>query len=184
MREIEVLVELKDDIDKAHKILEKFEYKGNKRTIDTYYVDPMRDNLKLNAKNKLMECCRLREKGDKYYVTYKTDNYDGETWVYSDEHETAVTDLDALKKIFAALGLQKLVVVDNTKHIFETPDYEIVLEEVKDLGSFMEVEALNDDESLSAEEIKAKIYTFINDLGLSIGAELNSGKPELLLNKR
>lgn len=181
MREIEVLVELKSDINLAHQILECFEYQGNKRTIDTYYFDEHRQNLQLNKNGKLMECCRLRAKGGKFYVTYKTDNYEGETWIYSDEFETEVADLEAMKKIFACLGLKELVVVDNTKHIFKTKEYEIVLEEVEGLGHFIEVEALNDDESLSAEEIKAKIYQFIGGLGLDIGTELNSGKPELLL---
>lgn len=181
MREIEVLVELKTDVNQAHEILEKFDYKGNKQTIDTYYADSLRKNLQLNENNKLMECCRLREKGGKFYVTYKSDNYNGDVWLYSDEYETEVKDIIAMEKIFESLGLQKLVVVNNIKHVFETPDFEIVLEEVENLGCFLESEALNDDENISVESIKSKIYKFIADLGLDIGDELNSGKPELLL---
>lgn len=78
--------------------------------------------------------------------------------------------------------MKKLVTVDNKKYTFKTADYEIVLEEVEDLGCFIEVEALVDDEKISAEEIKRDIYGFIAGLGLNIDAELNSGKPELLLN--
>lgn len=185
MREIEILVELKENLAKAQRILEKIAlYKGSKQTIDTYYYDPLRENLKLNADNKLMECCRLREKKGRYYVTYKQDHYEEGNWVYSDEYETEVKDLAALKKVFGCLGLEELVVIDNIKHIYETPDYEIVLEEVKDLGNFMEVEAKKDDENKSAEEIKARIWEFITRLGLAVGKELNAGKPELLLNKK
>ena len=131
-----------------------------------------------------MECCRLREKGDKSYVTYKIDHYDNGIWIFSDEFETEVKDITVMEKIFQCLGLKRLVFVDNVKHLYETPDYEIALEEVADLGCFLEVEALHDDESLSAEEIKSKIYDFIENLGLVVGAELNSGKPELLLQKK
>lgn len=184
MREIEILVELHTDIHKAKAVLQKFEYKGTKQTKDIYYVDPLRKNLQLNEDNKLMECCRLREKGDKSYITYKIDHYDNGIWIFSDEYETEVKDIKVMEKIFQCLGLKRLVVVDNVKHLYETPDYEIALEEVTDLGCFLEVEALHDDESLSAEEIKSKIYDFIENLGLVVGAELNSGKPELLLQKK
>lgn len=184
MREIEVLAELKDDIQTAMEKLFGLEYCGDKQTVDTYYVDPKRKNLKLNVKKKLMECCRIRSKGNKSYVTYKLDKYQGDKWLYSEEYETEINDLRAMEMIFDCLGLEVLVVVDNIKHTFETTDYEIVLEEVKGLGNFIEVEAKNDDECFSVDEIKAKIYHFIDDLGLEVGEELNSGKPELLLRKQ
>ncbi len=184
MREIEVLAELYDDIMTAMKKLKNCEYKGDKRTIDTYYFDSKRKNLQMNAKNKLLECCRIREKDSKYFVTYKIDKYDGGKWLYSDEYETEVKDLHAMEMIFDCLGLEVLVVVDNIKHTFETDDYEIVVEEVKGLGNFIEVEAKNDDDRFSVNEVKAKIYQFIDNLGLNIGEELNSGKPELLLCKK
>lgn len=184
MREIEILVELKDSVEKAKSALQSFEYVGAKHTVDTYYFDPKRKNLKLNENGKLMECCRLREKDQRYFVTYKMDNYNGDEWIYSDEYESEVKDIEALKKIFECLGLEKLVVVDNTKHIFKTPQYEVVVEEVKELGNFLEVEALVDDQAIAAEVIKKQIYEFIISLGLKIGAELNSGKPELLMVKK
>lgn len=184
MREIEVLAELKEDIKTACEVLSHLEFKGVKHTVDTYYFDEKRDNLQLNSQGKLMECCRLREKNGKFFVTYKTDNYDGETWIYSDEYETEIKDIKAMERIFECLGLKKLVIVDNKKYTFKTADYEIVLEEVENLGCFIEVEALVDDEKFSAEEIKRRIYGFIAGLGLNIGAELNSGKPEMLLNKK
>lgn len=184
MREIEILVKLNENLARVQKVMQRFEYKGNKRTKDTYFYDPLRENLKLNSDNKLMECCRLREKNGKFFVTYKQDNYKNGVWIYSDEYETEVQDIEALKKVFFCLGLRELVVVDNVKHTYQTPDYEIVAEEVKDLGNFLEVEALHDDESKTAEEIKAGIFEFIKNLGLDVGEELNSGKPELLLRKK
>lgn len=37
---------------------EKFEYLGNKETIDTYYYDPLRNNLKPNSNNQINEWLR------------------------------------------------------------------------------------------------------------------------------
>lgn len=184
MRKIEVLAELYDEISVAMDKLKNCVYKGNNQTIDTYYYDPKRKNLQLNAKNKLMECCRLREKDGKYFVTYKIDKYDAGKWQYSEEYETEVKDLHAMEMIFECLGLEVLIVIDNLKHTYEADNFEIVVEEVKGLGNFIEVKEKHDDDRFSVNEVKAKIFQFIDNLGLNIGEELNSGKPELLLNKR
>ena len=184
MREIEILCELKTDFAAAQNILKAFEFKGAKQTVDYYYFDPLRQNLKLNANNKLMECCRIREKAGKYSVAYKVDKYDGDTWLYSDEHETEFQNLEALQKTFECLGLTPLVTSNNTKYVYQSMLYEIVLEDVKDLGYFLEVEYSGDDEASSATDIKNALREFITKLGLDIGPELNSGKPELLLLKK
>lgn len=184
MREIEVLVELKTDLQTALSKMTKFENKGKKQVIDTYFYDPKRENLKLNADNKLMECCRVREKNNVYTITYKKDHYKEGIWQYSDEFETAVSDEIEMRRILECLGLQELVTINNIKYTYETPDYEIVIEDVKDLGSFLEVECINDDGKQSVEAVKKQIYAFIAGLGLDVGNELNSGKPELLLLKR
>ncbi|MBK9477659.1 MAG: class IV adenylate cyclase [Bacteroidetes bacterium] len=183
MTEIEILVDLYTDIEIAKKKLADFHFQGSKRTIDRYFYDPLRLNLKLNDNNKLLECCRVRTKGGQNYITYKVDIYDNEIWKYSEEHETKFDDLDTMLKILNKLGLKPLIKIDNLKHIYSTDNYEIVLEEVDGLGYFLEVEYSSSVNNDSVEEIKAQIFQFILTLGLDIGEELNSGKPELLLLK-
>ena len=51
MKEIEILVEVYSNVEEVVKALEQFEYLGKKETIDTYYYDPLRKNLKPNIKN-------------------------------------------------------------------------------------------------------------------------------------
>lgn len=183
MREIEILVELHSSVNQAQSALKNFTFKGSKKTTDIYYFDPLRKNLQPNLEHKLGECCRLRQKGDKAYVTYKTDHYDNGIWIFSDEYETEVSDLKVMEKIFTCLGLKKLVVIDNIKYLYENENYEIALEEVADLGCFLEVEALHDDNQTDVDKIKSQIHDFIKQLGLSVGPELNAGKPELMLKK-
>lgn len=183
MKEIEILVEIQEDINSVLHCLEKFEKKGMKSTNDIYYFDPLRNNLKLDDEGKLKECCRLREKAGKYYITYKIDNYKEDVWIYSDEYETEVKDIDILKRILEKLGLKQLVVIKNKKHTFETSEFEIVVEEVEGLGIFLEVEYIGDSEAASVGEIKKQIMQFIKGLNLKVGNELNSGKPELLLTR-
>ena len=60
--------------------------------------------------------------------------------------------------------------------------YEIVLEMVKDLGVFMEVEHCTTDD-VDIKSIKNNIQKFIDNLNISVSNELNYGKPEMFIKK-
>lgn len=182
MKEIEILVEVFDKQEKVKKALEKFKYIGLKHTIDEYYYDPKRDTLKPDKNNNLLHCLRLREKNNDFSITYKDDVFEGDKWLYSNEFETKVDDIVVLKKIFEKLGLKKFIVIDNKKETYEYNKYEIVLEDVKDLGLFMEVELCTNDD-VDVKKIKKEIQQFIDSLGLNVSAELNMGKPEMYMKK-
>lgn len=64
----------------------------------------------------------------------------------------------------------------------ESEKYEIVFEDVKDLGYFLEVEYCSQDED-DVIKIKKDIQTFIDSLSLAVSKELNMGKLELFLRK-
>lgn len=184
MLEIEILVQVKNSLSEARKILSGLKLEGMFEVVDTYYFDPLRKELKPGDNGRLIRSFRLRRKKDKYFLTYKVDNFDNDLWVNSDEHETEVGEYNVTKKILEHLGLQELVVVTNQKYIYEAGDYEIVLEDVKGLGIFLEVEYKKEVSDQDTSQIKANIWTFIGSLGLSIGEEMNAGKPELLLAKK
>ena len=183
MKEIEILVELYSDIQEAKQTLNQFKSTGIKNVIDTYYYDPLRNNLKPNNKLQIDECFRLREQNDKTYITYKIDKFDDNNiWLYSDEYETEVKNKQQIINIINALGLKKLLVINNKKTSYTTNKYEIVIEEVDKLGNFMEVE-LCTNENVNVKEIKREIQAFINSLGLDVSEELHMGKPEMMLKK-
>lgn len=187
MKEVEILVRLEEtDMNKAKTKLEKLaHFKKEKKVVDTYYFDPLRNNLKPDNNFAIYECFRLRNSDGKTYVTYKVDNFDDNgKWLYSDESETLVESMDEMKNIITNLGLQELVVVDMTKYYYETEEYTIALECVKNLGAFLEVENKKGD--IPDEHIlqeKAKIEQFIASLGVATSPDLGIGKPELLLKK-
>ncbi len=182
MKEIEILVEVYDDIKKIKEIFKKFQYVGLKKTVDEYYYDPLRDTLKPDKTGGLNHCLRLRTKNDEYSITYKDDVFDNGKWLYSDEYETKVESITMVKNIFDRLGLIKFMEIDNDKETYIFEDYEIVIENVKDLGLFMEVEYCTN-EDVDVKEIKNKIQDFINSLGINVSEELNMGKPEMYMKK-
>ena len=177
MKEIEILVEVYDDIEKVKKIFEKFEYIGLKKTIDEYYYDPLRD-----TNGGLNHCLRLRQKNNEYSITYKDDVFENGKWLYSDEYETKVESLEMTHEIFNKLGLIKFIEIDNEKETYTYENYEIIIENVKDLGIFMEVEYCTSD-NIDIKTEKIKIQEFINSLGISVSEELNMGKPEMYMRK-
>ena len=183
MKEIEILVEVYSPVEEVIGVLNKFEYLGNKETIDTYYYDPLRNNLKPNDKNQINECLRLRTKDNINSITYKVDKFDNDgKWLYSDEYETTVDDMLMITKIFNKLGLCELLTIHNSKRTYKYNDYEIVFETVKDLGYFIEVEYCTN-EDIDIKEKKEEIQKFIDSLGLKVSEELNMGKPEMMINK-
>lgn len=182
MKEIEILVEVKDDIDTVKNKLKKFEYAGLNHTVDEYYYDPLRDDLKLDNNNQLANCLRLRSKNDNYYVTYKNDVFEGEKWLYSNEYETKIESIEMMKEVFERLGLKRFLEIDNNKEIYKTDKYEIALEDVKDLGIFLEVEYCTN-EDVDVFKIKEEIQKFIDKLGINVSEELNMGKPEMYMHK-
>ncbi|MFH1457306.1 MAG: class IV adenylate cyclase [Patescibacteria group bacterium] len=181
MKEIEILISVKDDKKTVLEKLEQFNFVGVKKVLDIYFYDPKRPELKPDKFGKLNQCLRVRRKDDKFYLTYKIDHFDKDIWIYSDEHETEISDLETCMKIMEHMGLKVLVEVENQKYTFLTDKYEIVFEEVKGLGLFLEVERLNvgDDEKVGM--VKEEIKKFIQNLNIKIGEELNVGKPELML---
>jgi len=183
MKEVEILVEVYEDKEKVLDILKQFKFKGEKETLDIYYFDPLRDNFKVINNKFPIECFRLRNKNQKYYMTYKKDNFENETWIYSDEEEIEISDFKIGQTIVKNLGLKELIRINNKKHTYETKKYEIVFEEVKDLGYFLEVEAFNVNEDEDIKKVKQEIQFFIDKLGFKVSDELNAGKPELMLNK-
>ena len=184
MKEVEILVKVKTKKKKALEILSKFNFAGKKEVLDIYFYDEKRDSLKLKN-NRLTESFRIRKKDGVNCLTYKVDKFTKTgKWIYSEEEETEVKDFDVAVKIVSMLGLTPLVEIYNTKYTYYTKKYEIVLEEVKNLGLFLEVERLKVKNNEDVNKIKKEIFDFIILLGIQIGEELNVGKPELMLKQK
>ena len=72
--------------------------------------------------------------------------------------------------------------IDNKKETYTYEEYEIVLEIVKDLGIFMEVEYCTN-EDVDVKKEKTKVWNIIKSLGINVAEELSMGKPEMYLRK-
>ncbi|MFA5652086.1 MAG: class IV adenylate cyclase [Candidatus Paceibacterota bacterium] len=183
-KEVEILVEVFDNKKSALKKLSDFKFFDNKKTVDIYLFDPKRDELKPDKKGQLKNCLRIRNKENEASLAYKIDHFDEKgIWLYSDEYEIESSSFENTLEIFKKLGFKELIKIENTKSTFITDEYEIVLEDVKNLGLFMEVERHNVGPKENIVEVKKEIWNWIQKLGIKVGLELTMGKPELMLRK-
>lgn len=82
---------------------------------------------------------RIRKTQDKTILTYKKRIQNEFAVKQQIEHETEVTDFEAIEKIVESLGLVKSLVYEKRRRTWKFKNVEIVLDELP-FGSFMEIE--------------------------------------------
>ncbi len=154
---------------------------GSRRNVDTYYTPAHRDFLREKYP---YEWLSIRQRGDKTIVNYKHWHPAGEPIkTHCDEFETEIASKDQLEKLFAALDLKKLVTVDKQRetYIFEDK-FEIVLDVVKDLGHFIEIETMKP--LGTVDEARRQLFEFAKKLGVDTSKADQKGYPMLLIEKK
>jgi len=92
---------------------------------------------------------RIRTKKSKTFLTYKSFTGDG-SWI---EHETEVSDSDATENILKSLGLGSYLRIEKDRISAKDSVFEINLDDIRDLGLFLEVETINEDVSTGKKKI-------------------------------
>ncbi len=127
-----------------------FKPKSSRHEIDTYYSHPDVDFMQT------VECLRIRQRDGFAEVTYKPATT-AATHTENDVIIKAETNLpiqpgDAAiaKQLLANLGMVRLVEVNKYRRSFQSSDFPqatVAIDEIKDAGTFVEVEVLSDDET-------------------------------------
>jgi adenylate cyclase class 2 len=96
------------------------------------------------------------------------------------EHETEVINADELEQALFLLGYKKANKVEKSRQTTHYKDYEICLDEVTDLGSFIEVEKFSEDDP---DAIREELFSFLMSLGVLKEDEVNVGYDILIMKK-
>ena len=147
---------------------------------DNYFTPLHRDFLSVQYP---YEWLRVRESDKGTSITYKhfyPEN--AEKTDYCDEFETDVTNAESIKKIFKSLDFKQAVIVEKTRTTWKYKDVEIAIDNVKDLGYYIEIEALKHFEN--PKDGKQYLYTILDELNADVGEEDLRGYPFRLLEKR
>ena len=176
---IEVETKLKiDDIEHTEEQIKELigDYKGEKTEIDLYYDHP---NIQILSGGRAL---RVRDAGGKYRLTYKGPKKDDVTTSRA-EIEIGIESAREMIEILNELGFYEICEVKKLRKTYLLKDLIITLDNVSDLGEFIEVEgkASNDDEF---EEKKDEIFKLLKKLGLSTEEISQRSYLEMLLDEK
>ncbi len=159
-----------DDHDKARSILKLHhaDFKGTDHQIDTYFVVNC-GRLKLregNIENHLVFYQREDKGGPKQsdIILFKSDPG------------------SSLKEILLK-SLKTLVVVDKQREIYFIENVKFHIDTVRDLGTFVEIEAISNDEVTDKEKLLEQCEKYLRLFGVLKDALISVSYSDLLLNR-
>ncbi|MES2930674.1 MAG: class IV adenylate cyclase [Patescibacteria group bacterium] len=97
------------------------------------------------------------------------------------EYETEITSPGEMENALLLMGYQKAVYVNKTRIITHHDEYEICIDEVENLGSYIEMEKLVTDGD--SEKIQDEMFTFFLSLGIKSEDRIMTGYDILMLQK-
>lgn len=146
-----------------HQILElggTFQKTANQR--DQYFAPPHKDYGQTD------EALRVRSTDQGNFVTYKGPKIDQETKTRH-ELEIPVAAPQRFEELFACLDFKAVVAVEKRRDYYELQfqglPFEVVLDDVKGLGKFVELETACEESKL--EQAKSAVKELAKELGLS-----------------
>jgi len=119
---------------------------------------------------------RIRTSGDQKTLTIKVLTEIRGAWV---EHETGIDNEEQARKIAETMGLVNVFTFNKKRLFGRMGEFEVLLDDVKELGKFMEV-ALESDEK---EDARNRIIAFMKTLGIKEKAVERRGYGEIMGEK-
>ncbi|OGY45652.1 MAG: hypothetical protein A2744_03135 [Candidatus Buchananbacteria bacterium RIFCSPHIGHO2_01_FULL_44_11] len=147
---------------------------------DTYYTPSHRNFLAVQYP---FEWLRLRETSKGFSLDYKHFHPENVAKTdYCDEFQTNIENIEALKKILVSLDFKEIVVVEKSRDVWQYQKVEIAIDEVKNLGFFIELEAT--ESFADPKKGKDYLYSILKELKAEIGEEDLRGYPFKILEKQ
>ncbi len=177
--EIEIKVKV-EQIEKLQQFLqEQAQFHGDKHQIDEYFTPETGDFMSVRPVN---EWLRLRDADGQCTINYKLWHRDktGKS-EYCDEIETSVGDLAQARKILNHLHFRALVIVDKVRSVWTYQNFEIGIDVVNHLGTFIEIEYIGKDSKVLPKEVMAQMVAFLHKTECGEMSQTDTGYPMLLL---
>ena len=142
---------------------------------DTYY------NSKYNDFEKTDEALRIRVRDGGCFLTYKGPKMDKVSKTRK-EYQVEANDANNMGSILSSLGFSPVATVTKRRKNFRLGNFFIALDEVRNLGYFIEIE-ISVKDSRNYEEKVESIFKFIEKLGISRNDTIRSSYLEMVLEK-
>lgn len=149
---------------------------GIENQTDTYY------NSQHSDFGKTDEALRVRVQDGRYFLTYKGPKMDRVSKTRK-EFQVDINDADGMGKILTSLGFFPVATVTKKRKNFRLGDFIIALDDVRNLGNFMEIEIPVKDSGKYEEKVEL-IFKFIEKLGISRKSTIRSSYLEMVLGEK
>lgn len=180
-------VEAKYFLCNKEQVLGNISRMGLKRNIeneiqnDSYYIPAHRNFFETEI---VSEWLRIRETEINCTLNFKQ-------WLpigakeqnYCNEYETVVEDVFALKKIFELLDFTEIVRVCKVRNSWIYDDVEICIDEVSNLGTYIELEVLHKVEEVQISHVQERFDMILQYIAAEVGERNRRGYPYMLLEK-
>lgn len=179
MKEIEVKAYLKNE----KQIIEKI------KTLECILSEPIKqvDTVYTRLPAKTVEeylkndhFVRIRERSDgKFILTVKKPL--SKTVLTKAENETEIKDAKELEKALLLMGYQIANKVIKSRRTAHFNDFEICLDEVENMGTFIEIEKMSDED---VDLVRKELNEFLVTLGVPLEDEVHKGYDILAIERR
>lgn len=167
--------EVKEFLNKNAKLVSENIYQK-----DSYYVPIHRNFLAVKYP---FEWLRLRKSSKGMFITYKhffPENV--KKTDYCDEFETKIDNFEAVEKMFKSLDFKDAVIVEKSRTSWIFEDVEIVIDDITDLGFYIELEAKGSFDN--PKDGKTYLYEVLKKLNAKVGEEDLRGYPFKILENK
>jgi predicted adenylyl cyclase CyaB len=176
--EIKVFLENPNEVEEKLKKVGKFV--KEKTQVDEYFTPKHKDYSKANP---VIEYLRVRNEDGKSNLGYLFCHFDKNgRLLKTDEYELKIEDTKMASIILKKLDMVHKVSVTKTRKYFDYKDFEVLIDYIKELGFFIEVEAKKMFGSL--EETRDKCFKVLEELEAHWHETPNMGYPLMILEKK
>ncbi len=180
MKNIEITCEVFEKIEKIKKVLLENGFKYIETfTLDDIYMYNKENNQFFLKDGKISDTLIIRsvDNNNKQIICKKRKYDDEGLEISTEETVLKVKDIVDSEKFLNVLGYERYLRMIDTNYMYENEKYVAYIQEIKNLGIFLEIEIKNDNETIY------DLIKYVKGFNLKIGSKFDIRKAEVLYNK-
>lgn len=180
LEEVEITCEVFQNIPEIIEILKAYEFNYVEEfTLDDIYMENTNSHEFSYKDEKIRDTLIIRyvNEKDKKIICKKRNYDDNGIQISTDKTILKVKDIEEAEKFLNKLGYNRYLRMIDKNYKYQNKDYIAYIQEVEDLGIFLELEAKN------KNIMPDTLIKYIQKLGLKIGTEFDIRKAEKLYKK-
>lgn len=184
MKDIEITCEVFECIEKINDTLLKEGFNFIETFIlDDIYMYNKNNNEFFIKEGKISDTLIIRnvDNEDKKIVCKKRKYNEEGMEISTSKAVLKVKDIESSEKLLNVLGYERYLRMIDTNYMYENDKCTVYIQDIKDLGTFLELEAKNIEDK---EESLLNLIEYVKGFGLKIGTKFDIRKAEILYKKK